>query len=75
MSMRSDIDVAIDLMEAARTKIRELMVMADEYRDDGKHAIWAKVDLGHAEHELKRAIGYVNRLVDNGAKPWDQVDA
>lgn len=77
MSMRSDIDVAIDLMEAARTKIRQLMVMADEYRDqdDGKHAIWARVDLGHAEHELKRAIGFTQRLIVNGQKPWDQVDA
>ena len=73
--MRNDIDAALDLMEAARIKIRELMVMADDYKDDGKHAIWAKVDLGHAEHELKRAIGYVQRLVVNGVKPWDREDA
>lgn len=72
MSMRSDIDTTIDLMEAALEKIRQLKVMSDEYKDDGKHAIWARVDLGHAEHELKRAIGYVNRLVMNGKKPWDE---
>lgn len=73
MTMRSDIDVALDLMEAAQTKIRQLMVMAGEY--EGVEAVHAKVDLGHAEHDLKRAIGFVNRLVVNGQKPWDQVNA
>lgn len=68
--MRHDIEVAIDLLETALRKIRQIKEQA---RDFGQDGVYAQVDLGHAEHEVKRAIGYVNRLVVNGRKPWDEV--
>lgn len=69
--MRHDIEVAIDLLETARLKIRQLMEQAREYEKPA--STHAHVDLGHAEHEVKRAIGFVNRLLVNGRKPWDEV--
>lgn len=68
--MRHDIEVALDLLETARLKIRQLIDQAKIYDD-----IHAQVDLGHAEHDLQRAVHFVNRLLVNGKKPWDQVDA
>lgn len=68
--MRHDIEVAIDLLETALRKIGQIKEQA---RDFGQDGVYAQVDLGHAEHEVNRAIGYVNRLVVNGKKPWDEV--
>lgn len=69
--MRHDIEVAIDLLETARLKIRQLMEQAGEYEKPA--STHAQVDLGHAEHEVRRAISFVNRLLVNGKKPWDEV--
>lgn len=71
--MRHEIDVALDLLETTRLKLRQLIEMTRDY--EGTDAVHAQVDLGHAEHEVKRAISFVNRLVVNGKKPWDRVDS
>jgi hypothetical protein len=68
--MRSEIDAAIDLLQAAKAKLRQIKQMADSYpKPDSVHA---QVDVGHAEYQVERAIGFVNRLVVNGRKPWDE---
>lgn len=71
--MTHDIEVAIDLLETARSKIRQLIEQAGEYEDP--HRVHAQVDLGHAERQVQCAISFVNRLLVNGHKPWDEVTA
>ena len=67
--MKQDIDATITVLEDATKRIAALIQCSRNY--DCEEATWARVDLGQASHDLKRALDSVRRLTVNGAQPWD----
>lgn len=68
--MRDEITSVRDSINAVREQVRTLM--GECRQRDGREWVYASVDLGHAEHSLHRASDFVNRLLANGKRPWDE---
>lgn len=70
--MRNDIEEAVMLIDVAIFRVNRLMKAVREQYGSVRDVVHAEVDLGHSLHELNRARSFVNRLLVNGKKPWDE---
>lgn len=69
--MNQEIDAVIEELGSLQKRVRDLADLASrEYSDIG-----ARVDLLHAEHQIKSASSFVNRLRCNGRRAWDEQSA
>lgn len=72
--MRGQIDELLAILADARHRITELIAQTDRYQDDRYGSlIGARVDLHAAGNQINRAEIYIQRLIVNGTKPWDEV--
>lgn len=59
-------------IEAIRDRVRNCIEETKKYETEHYDAaVWARVDLGHADRRLNDAQHMLNRLIVNGRKPWD----
>lgn len=70
--MNTELAELITILKDARARLRTLIADCALYGHqdyDYREAVWTAVDLGHAEHDIDRAIGFIDKFFINNRKP------
>lgn len=69
--MRNEMRALIEELTAIRDKITVLTEETKEFQGD--EPVWTRVDLLHADHDIDRAVGFLQKFFVNKYKPEEWV--
>ena len=65
--MNTELSELSAILKDARARLHTLIADCALY--DHREAVWTAVDLGHAEHDIDRAVGFIDKFFTNNHSP------